>query len=182
MLTTLAAQNWGLFILRGIFALILGVLAFAVPGPTLAALILVFAWYSLIDGVVAIGAGLGAPGRPRWMIVLGGIVAIGIGVYTLFNPGVTAIALVLLIGAWSIVRGVAEVATAVQLRKMIEGEWLYIISGVVSVLFGAFLIVAPGAGALAVLWLIGYYAIFAGVMYLLVGWRLRTVNKAGVGA
>ena len=100
MLTTLAAQNWGLFILRGIFALILGVLAFAVPGPTLAALILVFAWYSLIDGVVAIGAGLGAPGRPRWMIVLGGIVAIGIGVYTLFNPGVTAVALVLLIGAW----------------------------------------------------------------------------------
>ena len=116
------------------------------------------------------------------MIVLGGILGVGIGVYALFNPGVTAIALVLLIGAWSIVRGVAEVATAVQLRKMIEGEWLYIVSGVVSVLFGAYLVVAPGAGALAVLWLIGYYAIFAGVMYLLVGWRLRSVNKAAAGA
>jgi uncharacterized membrane protein HdeD (DUF308 family) len=181
MLTMLAAQNWGLFIVRGVLAIILGVLALVVPGPTLAALILVFAWYALFDGVMAIGAGFGAPGGPRWGIVLGGILAIGIGAYTLFNPGVTAIALVLLIGAWSIVRGVAEIVTVVQLRKMIEGEWLYILSGVVSVLFGAFVVVSPGTGALAVLWLIGYYALFAGVMYLLAGWRLRGVNKAVSG-
>lgn len=176
MMTMLAAQNWGVFLLRGVLLLLLGVFALVLPGQTLAFLILIFAWYALLDGILAIGAGMGAPGGPRWSIILGGILGVGIGVYTLFNPGVTAVALVYLIGAFAIVRGLSEVGTAIYLRKMIEGEWLYILSGVVSVLFGAFVIVSPGTGVLAVLWLIGYYAIFAGVLSIVIGLRLRGVG------
>lgn len=178
MLATLEAQNWGMFIFRGILALALGVLVFAAPGPSLAALILVFAAYAIVDGILAIGLGVSAPGGPRWLLVLGGILGIGIGVYTYISPGVTAIALVLLIGSFAIVRGIAEAATAIRLRSTIEHAWLYVLSGVVSIIFGAFLIVYPSDGVLAVLFLIGYYAIFAGVMYIAVGFRLRRVNKS----
>jgi uncharacterized membrane protein HdeD (DUF308 family) len=178
MLTNLAAQNWGMYVVRGILALVLGVLVFAAPGPSLAGLIFAFAAYAIIDGILAIGLGVSAPGGPRWLVVLGGILGIAIGVYTTVSPGVTAIALVLLIGSFAIVRGVTEAATAIRLRSTIEKAWLYVLSGVVSVIFGAFLIVSPGDGVLAVLFLIGYYAIFAGVMYLAIGFRLRQVNKS----
>jgi uncharacterized membrane protein HdeD (DUF308 family) len=179
MLTMFASQNWSLFVLRGVFAILLGILAFVSPQATLAALILVFAVYAFLDGILAAIAGFVAPNGPRWWLVVGGAIGIVLGAYTLFNPAITAVAFVVVIGIFSIVRGVAEVATAVQLRKMVEGEWLYILSGVVSVLFGAFLLVSPPAtGVLAVLWLIAYYAIFAGVMYLMIGIRLRSVAKA----
>jgi uncharacterized membrane protein HdeD (DUF308 family) len=176
MLTTLAAQNWGMFVLRGILALALGVLAFAAPAPTLAALIFVFAAYAIVDGILAIALGASAPGGPSWLLVIAGIVGIAIGVYTAFSPQVTAVALVLLIGSFAIVRGVAEVGTAIWLRNLIESAWLYVLSGIVSIVFGAFLIVAPGDGAFAVLFVIGFYALFAGVMYVAVGLRLRGIN------
>ena len=178
MLTTLAAQNWGLFVLRGVLAILLGILALVAPGPALSALILVFAVYAFIDGIIAAVAGFAAPNGPRWWIVVGGALGIVLGAYTLFNPQITAVAFVIVIGVFSIVRGVAEVATAISLRKVIESEWLYILSGIVAFAFGAFLLVAPPAtGVLAVLWLIAYYAIFAGVMYVAIGLRLRGLNK-----
>jgi uncharacterized membrane protein HdeD (DUF308 family) len=90
MLTTLAAQNWGMSVLRGVLALILGVLAFAAPAPTLAALIFVFAAYAIVDGILAIAVDVGAPGGPLWLLVIGGILGIAIGVYTAVSPEVTA--------------------------------------------------------------------------------------------
>jgi uncharacterized membrane protein HdeD (DUF308 family) len=177
MFTTLAAQNWGIFVLRGILALALGVLAFAAPVPTLVSLIFVFAAYAIVDGILAIAFGATAPGGPRWLLVIGGILGIAIGAYTVVSPQVTAVALVLLIGSFAVVRGVAEVLTTISLRNAIESAWLYVLSGIVSVVFGAFLIVAPGDGALAVLFVIGYFALFAGVMYVAIGLRLRALNK-----
>lgn len=177
MLTTLAAQNWGTFVLRGILALALGVLAFAAPAPTLAALIFVFAVYAIADGILAIAFGTAAPSGPSWLLVIAGIVGIAIGVYTLVTPQVTAVALTLLIGTFAFVRGIAEVGTAIWLRNVIESAWLYVLSGIVSILFGAYLIVAPGDGAFAILFVIGFYALFAGVMYVAIGLRLRGVNK-----
>jgi uncharacterized membrane protein HdeD (DUF308 family) len=182
MLTTLAAQNWGMFVIRGIAALALGVLVFVSPGPTLAALILVFAAYAFVDGILAIGLGLSAPGGPRWLIVLGGILGIAVGAFTVISPQVTAIALVLLIGWFAIFRGAAEVGTAIRLRSTSNQSWLLLLSGVISVIFGAFLVVAPGDGVLAVLFVIGYYALFAGAMYIALGFRLRKVNKTLHGA
>jgi len=177
MITTLAAQNWAMFVIRGILALALGVLALAAPSPTLAALIFVFAAYAIVDGVFAIALGVSAPTGPSWLLVLGGIIAIAIGAYTAVSPQVTAVALVLLVGSFAIVRGVAEVGTAIWFRSVIQSAWLYVLSGLVSIVFGAYLILAPGDGALAVVYVIGFYAIFVGVMYTALGLRLRDVNK-----
>ena len=177
MLTTLLAQNWGTVVLRGILALALGVLAFAAPAPTLAALIFVFAVYAIADGILAIAFGIAAPSGPSWLLVIGGIVGIAIGVYTLVTPQVTAVALTLLIGTFTFVRGIAEVGTAIWLRNVIDSPWLYVLSGIVSIAFGSFLIVAPGDGAFAILFVIGFYALFAGVMYVAIGLRLRGLNK-----
>ena len=170
MLTTLAAQNWGTFVLRGIVALAFGVLALAAPAPTLAALVFVFA-------VLAIAFGASAPRGPSWLLVIAGIVGIAIGVYTLVSPQVTAVALTLFIGTFAFVRGIAEVGTAIWLRNTIESAWQYVLSGIVSIVFGALLIVAPGDGAFAVLFVIGFYALFAGVMYVAIGLRLRGLDK-----
>jgi uncharacterized membrane protein HdeD (DUF308 family) len=178
MLTTaIAAQNWGMFVLRGVIALLFGAFAFLAPAPTLAALVFVFAFYAVIDGIFAVIAGLALPLPSRWLIVVGGVIAVAIGVYTFFNPQVTAIALVYLIGAFAIVRGVTEVGAAFSLRSVIESPWLLALSGVISVAFGALLIASPGDGALAVLWIIGFYAVLIGVMSIAVGFRLRTVSK-----
>ena len=177
MFTTLAAQNWGMFVLRGVLALAFGVLAFAAPAPTLVALILVFAVYAVVDGIFAIAFGATAPGGPRWLLVIAGILGIAIGVYTVVSPQVTAVALVLLIGSFAFVRGIAEVGTAIWLRNLVESAWLYVLSGIVSIVFGAYLIVAPGVGAFAVLFVIGFYALFAGVTYVAIGLRLRGLNK-----
>jgi uncharacterized membrane protein HdeD (DUF308 family) len=177
MLTALAAQNWGMFVLRGVLAIALGVLVFAAPAPSLAALIFVFAAYAIVDGIFAIAFGATAPGGPRWLLVVAGILGIAIGTYTFVSPQVTAVALVLLIGSFAVVRGVAEVGTAIWLRNHVENEWLYVLNGIVSIVFGTFLIVAPVEGAFAVLFVIGFYALFAGVTYVATGLRLRGVSK-----
>lgn len=166
-------RNWWAFALRGVFAIALGVLAFVVPGPTLAALIAVFAVFAIGDGVLAIVAGARTTGGPNWWMVVGGIAAIAIGAFTFISPETTAIALVVLIGIFSIARGVAEAIFAYTQRREIDFEWLLALSGVVSVAFGILLLVAPGAGVFALLWLIGLYAIFGGIVYLGTAYRLR---------
>lgn len=171
------SRNWWAFVIRGIVAIALGVLAFAYPGATLVALIAVFAAYAIFDGILAIAAGISVDGGPRWMFILGGILGIVIGVLTINRPDVTAVALVLLIGVWAIATGVSEAVAAYSFREVLENEWLLAISGIVSVAFGALLIFAPGDGVLALLWLIGIYAIAAGILYIAAGLRLRSVNE-----
>ncbi len=170
-------RNWWTFVLRGAIAIVLGVLAFVVPGPTLVALIAVFAAYAIVDGVLAIIAGARTDRGPRWWFIIGGIAGIAIGLFTIYSPGTTAIALVLLIGIWSIATGAAQILAAWQLRREIEGELLLVIGGVISIIFGVYLVVAPGPGVLAVLWLIGLYAIFAGVLYVAEGFRHRQDDR-----
>jgi len=169
--------SWWAFVVRGLVALAIGILAFVQPGVTLIALIAVFAAYAIVDGVLAIAAGVTVDGGPRWMFIVGGILGIVIGLLTINRPDVTAVALVLLIGVWAIATGVTEVAAAYQFRQVLENEWLVALSGVISVVFGVFLIVAPGDGIFAVLWIIGFYAILAGITYLAAGIRLRGVHQ-----
>jgi len=171
------SSNWWAFVVRGIVAIALGVLAFVQPGATLIALIAVFAAYAIFDGVLAISAGVSVAGGPRWMLILGGILGILIGLLTINRPDITAISLVLLIGVWAIATGIAEVVAAYNFRQMLQDEWLLAISGVLSVAFGVLLIVSPGDGVFAVLWIIGFYAILAGVVYVAVGLRLRSVHE-----
>ena len=108
-----------------------------------------------------------------WQVVLVGIVGIAAGIFTFVQPAVTAVALLILIAAWAIVNGVFEIAAAIRLRKEIENEWLLILSGVLSVVFGIFMIANPGAGAMAVLWLIGVFAVAYGVLLVLLSFKLK---------
>jgi uncharacterized membrane protein HdeD (DUF308 family) len=178
MLTSLAAQNWGMFVLRGVLAIVLGVLALVAPGPTLAAIVFVFAAYAVVDGILAIAAGIALPVGPRALLIVGGIIAVAIGVYTFANPDVTATALVYLIAAFAIVRGGAEIAAAFSLRGVIQNAFLLGVSGVLSIVFGALLVASPGSGALAILWIIGFYALLVGASYVYLGFRLRGFAKS----
>src|SRR5260370_19119952 len=144
------ARNWWSLVIRGIFAILLGVVTFAWPGITLAALVLLYGAYALVDGVVAIiGAVRAVQSHERWgALLIEGVASILAAAVTVAWPGITALALVFVIAAWAIVTGVFELVAAVRLRKHITGEWLLALGGIASLVFGVLLILAPVAGPL----------------------------------
>jgi uncharacterized membrane protein HdeD (DUF308 family) len=152
-----------------------GVGAFAWPGITLAVLVMLYGAYALVEGAFAVaGAIMGRrTGAFPWGVLLAGLAGIAIGLITFMSPGITAIALVYLIAAWAVLRGVFEIVAAIQLRKEIENEWLLGLAGALSVVLGLFLFAAPGAGAIAVLWWIGAFAIVFGIVEIVLGFRLK---------
>ena len=173
------ARNWWLILLRGIFAILFGVLTFVWPGVTLLTLVLLYGAFVLIDGVLALGAALsGGQMAPRWWLLIVGLLGIAAGLVTLLMPGVTAVVLLIFIAAWAITTGVMQIIGAIRLRKEIDNEWMLIASGVLSVLFGMILVVQPGAGALGLLFVIGVYAIIYGVMLISLALRLRKHSPA----
>jgi uncharacterized membrane protein HdeD (DUF308 family) len=175
------AQNWWLVLLRGIAAIAFGVLAFVWPGITLLSLTLLCGAYALADGVLALWAAItGSAGSvaPRWWLAVVGIAGIISGIVAFFVPGVTAFVLLMFIASWSIVIGVMQIAGAIQLRKEIDGEWLLVLSGLLSIAFGVVLMIRPDAGALAVVWIIGWYAILAGGVAIALAFRLKTYKSA----
>ena len=183
MLVEALARYWWVVVLRGVLAIALGVLAFVWPVVTLTSLVIVFGAYALVDGVFALlSAVRGGGAEPWWLLVLEGGVGIGIGVLTLVAPGITALALLFYIAIWAIATGVLEIAAAIRLRREIEGEWLLILSGLVSVAFGAVLVARPGAGALAVLWLIGSFALVFGVLLVVLAIKARGFARRLTGA
>ena len=170
------AKNWWVLLLRGIAAIVFGVLAFAWPGITIVSLIILYGAYALVDGllarVAAISVGTGA--APRWLMALGGITGVLAGLIAFAWPGITALTILLLIGAWAIVSGIFEIIGAVRLRKEIDNEWTLILHGALSVLFGVLLMAMPGTGALAMIWVIGAYAIAAGILMVALAFRLKS--------
>ena len=169
-------RNWWTFVVQGVLAIGIGIAAFAVPGPTLAAFIAVFAAYATVSGIFETAAGFSMAGGPKWSLVAGGLLGIAVGAIAFASPASTAVAVTLLVGIYSIATGVARLSAAYMLGKNSQ-RGLLAFSGVISVLFGVLLVAAPGAGVLAVLWLIGYYAIFAGILTVAFGLRLRGVGK-----
>jgi uncharacterized membrane protein HdeD (DUF308 family) len=168
------AKNWWLLLLRGIAAVAFGVLAFAWPGLTLYALILLYGAYALADGVIAIIAAItGNAPVGRWWLAIVGILGIAVGALIVMLPGVTALVLLFTIAGWAVAIGVLQIIGAIRLRKEIDNEWLLILSGAISVLFGLALVLHPGAGALALVWVIATYAIIAGVLYIGLALRLK---------
>jgi uncharacterized membrane protein HdeD (DUF308 family) len=170
------ARNWWLLVLRGAAAVLFAILSFFWPGPAILTLVILFGAYALVDGVFALVAGLERIGKQErwWAMVLVGILGIATGLITWFWPGLTALALLTFIGAWAIITGVMEIVAAIQLRREIENEWLLAFAGVLSVLFGLYVIVFPGLGALSVLWLIAAYAFVFGIVLIILGFRLRS--------
>jgi uncharacterized membrane protein HdeD (DUF308 family) len=173
------ARNWWVVALRGLAAIIFGVLAIINPAMSLAALILFFGAYALADGVFTVIAALmRRRNEPRWVALLvSGILGILIGAFTFLMPGVTALALLYIIAAWAVIRGVIEIAAAIQLRKVIRGEFWLALAGVLSIVFGVLLFVFPGAGALAVILWIGVFALVLGIVLMALAFRLRGWNR-----
>ena len=175
------ALNWWALALRGAVAVIFGVLVFAWPGLGLALLVLLFSAYAFVDGIFALAATVRASvdGTRAWPLLIEGIVGIAAGIVTVIWPAITALVLLYVIAAWAVVTGILEIMAAIRLREEIRNEWLLGLGGLASVLFGVFLFVSPGAGALAVLWLIGAYAIFFGVVLVGLAFRLRAAGPRG---
>jgi uncharacterized membrane protein HdeD (DUF308 family) len=179
MVMTLA-RNWWVLALRGLCAIIFGILAFVWPGITLGALVLLYGAYALVDGILSIIAAVSkreGSGLPWWALLLQGLLGIAAGIVTFAWPGITALFLLFLIAAWAIVTGIFAIIAAIRLRKEIQGEFWLALSGILSVVFGVLLFVRPGAGALTVVWLIGSYAIFFGILLLVLAFRLKRFKE-----
>jgi uncharacterized membrane protein HdeD (DUF308 family) len=174
------AENWWLVLLRGIASILFGVLAFVWPGLTVFWLVLLFAAYAIVDGVIALWAAATGPGvmAPRWWLVVIGLLGIAAGVVTFMYPAMTAIVLVYFIAGWMIASGVFTIVGAIMLRKEIEGEWWLILNGALSILIGLFMFFQPGAGALALIWLIGAYALIVGVTLVMLAFKLKSHKRA----
>lgn len=173
------AKNWWVFALRGLFAIIFGVLAFVWPEATITALVLIFGAYAVVDGLLSAYTGFTDPNYRWWVGLLEGIVGVAAGLVAFFYPGLTAIALVYLVAVWAILTGAFEIWGAIKLREEIKGEWLLALSGVASIAFGLLLAFFPGMGVLTLVWLIAGYAIIFGVMTIMLAFRLRNAGDGG---
>jgi uncharacterized membrane protein HdeD (DUF308 family) len=176
---SLVSRYWWTLLVRGLVAILFGILAFIWPGVTLSALVLLFGAYALVDGVAAIVVGIRDYGERQrwWATLLGGLVSVGAGVVTFLMPGLTALALLSVIAFWAIFRGLLDIVAAIRLRHVIEGEWLLGLCGVLSIAFGVMMVLFPGAGALAVIWWIAAFALLLGVMLVTLGFKLRRVAR-----
>jgi uncharacterized membrane protein HdeD (DUF308 family) len=174
------ARNWWALLIRGIAAVIFGIAAFAWPGPTLLAIGILFGAYAFIDGVFAIVAAVrAAEAHERWWpFLLEGIIGLVIAGITIYDVGITLLALYYTIAAWAFLTGILEIAAAIQLRKAIANELLLIVAGIASILFGVLMIWHPMAGALAIIWLIAAYAIVFGIVMIALSFRLRKLAPA----
>jgi uncharacterized membrane protein HdeD (DUF308 family) len=174
------AENWWLLLLRGLAAIAFGVIAFFWPGITLVALTYLFGIYAIVDGVVAIWAAFNASGGdagPRWWLGLSGVVSILAGIVAFAYTGMTALVLLMFIAVWAIIIGLLQLYAASQLRKVIDNEWWLILSGLLSIAFGAVLIAWPGTGALAVIWTIAWFAVFFGCMFIGLAFELKKYKR-----
>ena len=170
---------WWVFLLRGIAAIAFGIMAFAWPGLTLSVLVVLFAAYTLVDGIMSL---IDAVRYREWLqrvwpLALDAVLGIVVGLLTLFWPGITAMVLLMFIAAWAVVGGLLRIVLAFQIRNEITGEWILIAGGVMSILFGGLLIALPQAGLITIVWLIGFYAILFGGLFIYLSLRLRKLGR-----
>lgn len=177
------SRNWWLVVVRGVLAILFGLIALFWPGLTFFLLVLMFGVYAIVDGLFAIYSGVV---RSRyssrwWVFLLEGIISLIAGVIALARPGWAGVALVLVIAAWAVVTGILEIIAAVRLRREITNEWLLGFSGFVSILLGILLFFQPLTGGLVVTLMIGAYALIFGVLLVFLGFRLRKLDVHPVG-
>src|SRR2546430_5831511 len=170
-------RHWWVPVIRGIVAIVFGVIAFTHPVMAAATLVLFFGAWALVDGVFRVAGAIGHRGSdPDWGFnLIIGILGIIIGFLTFHAPGITALALVIYIAAWALMIGATEIAVAIKLRREIKGEWFLILMGLASIVFAILLLWNPIAGAAAVIWLIAWYAVVLGILGIFFGFRLRSL-------
>jgi uncharacterized membrane protein HdeD (DUF308 family) len=178
-------RNWWLLALSGIIAVLFGIIAIVYPSMTLAILIALFGAYAVIDGILYVVAAIRhhADDRQWWLMLLVGLVAIAAGAIAFLYPGPTAVALLFVIAAWAIITGILDIFAAVGLRREIANEWMLLLAGVISVVFGVLLVLYPSSGLLSIVWLIGIYAVLYGVAQIILAFRARSfANVVSQGA
>lgn len=172
-------RNWWVFLVRGILAILFGIVAWIWPDLTVTVLVVLFGAYALVDGIFAIVAAITSGEGGRWLpLLLLGLAGIAVGIMTFLWPDITAVALITIIGVWAIIIGVMQIVAAIQLRRRIEGEWALGLAGLAAIVFGAIVVIFPGSGAIALVWLIGIYAIFFGILLVALAFRLRGLRDA----
>jgi len=172
------ARSWWVWLLRGIAAIVFGIIAFVSPAATLLALVIVFGIYAIFDGVLAVVTAfqIREDAKHWWVVLLEGVAGILFGIIALVYPLITAGALLFLIAFWAVVTGIMEIIAAIRLRREITNEWSLILTGIFSVILGVMLFVFPGAG-LALVWTIGLYAVFFGVLMIIFGFEVRSLAR-----
>src|SRR5947208_5665915 len=177
MLIETLKRHWWVPVIRGIAAIVFGVIAFVYPGLTIAVLVLLFGAWVLVDGIFRIVGAIGhrASDSDWGFNLIIGILGIIIGLLTFHAPGITALALVIYIAAWALMIGATEIALAIKMRREIKGEWFLILMGLASIIFAGLLLWNPLAGAAALIWIIAWYAVIMGVLAIIFGFRLRSL-------
>ena len=173
-------DNWWVVLVRGIVAILFGLMAIFSPASTAIALVLVFGAFALVDGVMALYLGFKRKGFDGswWTWVLDGLASIAIGLMAFFWTGATLLVMVLWIAAWAIVVGIMRIIGAIRLRKEIEGEWALILSGALMVIWGMALVFFPPAGAISLAWTMGIFSLIVGVMMVILSFRIKNITAA----
>lgn len=174
-MTRSLTENWWLVVLRGVLAILFGILAFVWPGITGLTLILMFGVYAIVDGIVAIVTGLSRTRESSrwWVFLVEGLLGIAAGVIAFIRPDVTSLVLIYIIASWAVFTGILEIVAAIRLRNEISKEWMLGLGGLVSIALGVLLFLRPAAGGLAIIWTIGAYALVFGILLVILGFRLR---------
>lgn len=175
------SRNWWTFVGRGLFAILFGALALALPELTLILMIWMFGTYVTVDGMFKIASAIARRSEfERWWLNLAeGIFGVALGLITFLWPGITGIGLFIMVVSWAVVTGLLEIAAAIQLRRVLENEWLLAFSGILSIILGIAMVAWPAASILALAWLIGIYAIIFGITLVALGIRLKDWEPVG---
>lgn len=167
------SRSWWLFLLRGILAILFGLLALFRPGVTMEALLLFIGAWFFVDGVCRLVAAFSGGTEDRWLVGIGGVLGILLGILTFSSPLATGLAILMFIAAWAIVTGGFEIYTALRLRKEIEGEWVMILLGLISIAFGIYCVYAPLVSGIGVTMALGTFALVIGVVNLILAFKIK---------
>ena len=172
-------RDWWHFAVRGVLTIVFGIVALIWPNVTSLALVLLFGAFVLTDGIFTVATGVAARKyfKRWWALLLEGLTGIVIAAITFIWPNITGLALMYFIAGWAILTGIFEIAAAIEFRNLIPGEWTTVLMGMLSIIFGIVLFVSPSAGALGIVWAIGFYAIFFGIMEIVFAFRLRGLGR-----
>ncbi|MFL5803467.1 MAG: HdeD family acid-resistance protein [Roseiflexaceae bacterium] len=170
-------RNWWIPVVRGVVGILFGVLVFAYPRTAVTVFVYLFGAYALVDGIIALALSFDVT-RGRGWVLLSGIAGIAAGILTFFYPSATAVALVYIVAAWAIITGIFEIMAALEWRQVLSDMWMLGLAGVLSIILGVLLFSSPSAGLLAWAYVIGFYAILYGVLYIVAGFRLKSFQPS----
>jgi len=174
------AKHWWGILVRGIIALIFGILVLAWPAIAIAVFVIFFGAYILVDGIFTLVSAINykaGAGSRTWLYIRGiaGIIA---GLFALIFPAIAAVALVILVAAWALVTGVMELVFAFKANQDTAIRWMFAISGILSLILGILMVAKPLLGALVIVWVIGAYAVLAGILLIILSVRLRSLKSS----